>query len=208
MSEFEFDACPKICIDKRHKTSLGGYIRAFVEICSITSLRNLIRKVSCPSVMTIAPSTKWGSATHICFREMGHYHTLGDNLRWNPNAKSNSLWPRYAIWLHKSVSTLPQVTACYLTAASHYLNQCSFVSGFQGNHLRPISQAKHQACVTEINLNIIYLKFHQDLGGQWVNLGKCNSTCRLQTWSIYAQYPGTHCHCGHNTRVADCMATK
>ena len=36
----------------------------------------------------------------------------------------NSLRPSDAIWRHKSGSTLAQVMACYLTAPSHYMNQC------------------------------------------------------------------------------------
>ena len=35
-----------------------------------------------------------------------------------------SLWPRDAIWPHRSESTLAQAMACCLTAPSHYLNQC------------------------------------------------------------------------------------
>ena len=35
----------------------------------------------------------------------------------------NSLWPRDAIWWHRSGSTLAQVMACCLMAPSHYLNQ-------------------------------------------------------------------------------------
>ena len=36
----------------------------------------------------------------------------------------NSVWPNDAIWLHCSGSTLAQVMAWWLTALSHYLNQC------------------------------------------------------------------------------------
>ena len=36
----------------------------------------------------------------------------------------NSLWSRWAIWKHRSWSTLMQVMACCLTAPSHYPNQC------------------------------------------------------------------------------------
>ena len=36
----------------------------------------------------------------------------------------NTLRPSNAIWWHKSVSTLAQVMVWYLTAPSHYLNQC------------------------------------------------------------------------------------
>ena len=36
----------------------------------------------------------------------------------------NSLWPRDAIWLHRSRTVLGQVMACCLMAPSHNLNQC------------------------------------------------------------------------------------
>ena len=39
----------------------------------------------------------------------------------------NSLWPSDTIWRHKSGSTLAQIMACCLTAASHYLIQCWLV---------------------------------------------------------------------------------
>ena len=39
----------------------------------------------------------------------------------------NSLWPSDTIWQQRSVSTMAQVTACCLTAPSHYLNQCWLV---------------------------------------------------------------------------------
>ena len=36
----------------------------------------------------------------------------------------NSLWPRGAIWRHRSGSAWVQVMVCCLTAPRHYLNQC------------------------------------------------------------------------------------
>ena len=36
----------------------------------------------------------------------------------------NTLWPSDPIWWHTSDSILVQVMACYLTAPSHYLDQC------------------------------------------------------------------------------------
>ena len=56
-----------------------------------------------------------------------------------------SLWPSDAIWRHRSGSALVQVMACYLTASSHYLNQCwLIISYFQwqspvGNLTKPQS---------------------------------------------------------------------
>ena len=40
------------------------------------------------------------------------------------NNHINSLWPSDAMWRQRTVSTLAQVMACFLTAPSHYLNQC------------------------------------------------------------------------------------
>ena len=39
------------------------------------------------------------------------------------------MWPSDAMWWHKSESTSAQVMACYLTAPSHYRNQCWLVIG-------------------------------------------------------------------------------
>ena len=68
-----------------------------------------------------------------------HWSTILDNKRviWSVISKDqslmiclytcvrvNSLWPSDAIWRQRSGSTLAQVMACWLTAPSHYLNQC------------------------------------------------------------------------------------
>ena len=46
----------------------------------------------------------------------------------------NSLWPNAAIWQHRSVSPLAQLTACHLMILKHFLNQCwIFVSKVQEN---------------------------------------------------------------------------
>ena len=55
-----------------------------------------------------------------------------------------------AIWQHRSGSALAQVTACCLTATSHYLNQCwLIISEFQwhsseGDFIRDTSAINHQ----------------------------------------------------------------
>ena len=55
---------------------------------------------------------------------------------------SNSLWPSDTIWWQRSGSTLSPVMDCYLTASSHYLMQCWFVTEerFSGIQLRAVSQ--------------------------------------------------------------------
>ena len=41
-----------------------------------------------------------------------------------PEHDINSLWPSDALWWHSTGPTLARVMACFLTAPSHYLNQC------------------------------------------------------------------------------------
>ena len=61
----------------------------------------------------------------------------------------NSLWPKDAIWWHRSRSTLAQVTACCLTALSHYLKQCWLIfskvqwHSVEGNQTRDSSPFNH-----------------------------------------------------------------
>ena len=45
----------------------------------------------------------------------------------NDNA-CTSFWPNDALWRRRSGSTLAQVMACCLTATSHYMNQCWFIT--------------------------------------------------------------------------------
>ena len=54
---------------------------------------------------------------HLQMKSMGAW--CSKELQW-----LNSLGPSDAIWRHRSGSTLAQVMACWLTAPSHYLNQC------------------------------------------------------------------------------------
>ena len=51
-------------------------------------------------------------------------HFLSLLQPWVREQFVTSLWPSDAIWQHTSGSTLAQVMAWYLTAPSHYLNQC------------------------------------------------------------------------------------
>ena len=61
----------------------------------------------------------------------------------------NSLWPSDAILWHRSGSTLAQVMACCLTAASHYLNQCWLIiskvhwHSSEGNFAKDTSVTNH-----------------------------------------------------------------
>ena len=78
----------------------------------------------------------------------------------------NSLWSSDAIWWHRSGSTLAQVMACYLTAPSHYLNQCwHIISNVQWHSPKAISQEIPQPSITKIYLKIISTKFQSNLSG-------------------------------------------
>ena len=68
-----------------------------------------------------------------------HYKTLVSPIN-NYVLNINSLMPSEAIWRYRSGSTLAQVTACCLTAPSHYLNLYWFhVSEVYAIHIRAIS---------------------------------------------------------------------
>ena len=77
------------------------------------------------------------------------------------------MWPSDTIGRHKSGSTLAQVMACYLTAPSHYLNQCWLIickvqwHPSESNFTRDTSAIS----VTEISLKITYLKFCSNFPG-------------------------------------------
>ena len=73
----------------------------------------------------------------------------------------NSLWPSYAIWHHRSGSTLVQVMACCLTAPSHYLNQCWLILSKNQWYSSEVPQTS----ITKISLKITYLEFYPNLPG-------------------------------------------
>ena len=83
------------------------------------------------------------------------------------NATINSLWPSDAIWRHRSGSTLAQVMACYLTAPSHYLNQCwLIISKIQCHSSEGNFERDALAIIlTKVTLKITSLKFHPNLPG-------------------------------------------
>ena len=67
------------------------------------------------------PAQRWSPTTPAC--RTADLHT-SPNTENTHTKDSNSLWPSHTIWWHRSGSTLVQVFACCLMAASHYLNQC------------------------------------------------------------------------------------
>ena len=76
----------------------------------------------------------------------------------------NSLRPSDAMWRHTSESTLAQVMACYLTAPSHYLNQCGLIINDVQCHSYS-GQEMPQPSITKICLKITCLKFHSNFPG-------------------------------------------
>ena len=60
------------------------------------------------------------AATNLKIR----FPQIASTRTWSQMSGSDSLWPNYAIWRHRSGSTLVQVMAFCPTAPSHYLNQC------------------------------------------------------------------------------------
>ena len=100
----------------------------------------------------------------------------------------NSMWPSDAIWRQRSGSTLAQVMASYLTAPSHYLNQCwliiSPVTFILGQfHERCLNhQSLKSVDPSKICLKITCLKFHSNFPGAnelIKDMGKIN--CYLTT---------------------------
>ena len=82
------------------------------------------------------------------------------------------VWPSDAIWWHRYGSTLAQVIACFLTAPSHYLNQCWFISRFSGIHMRAITQEILIISVWRTNLKITSLKLLPN--ATWANKLNCS----------------------------------
>ena len=78
----------------------------------------------------------------------------------------NTLWPRHAIWRHRSGPTLAQVMACCLMAPSHYLTQCWLIINKSSDHqLKAISQEIPQPSITKVSLKITYITIHANLPG-------------------------------------------
>ena len=78
----------------------------------------------------------------------------------------NSLWPSDAIWRQRSRSTLAQVMACWLTAPSHYLNQCwLIITKVLWHSFATVSQQLPKPSISEISFEIGYLKFYSDPPG-------------------------------------------
>ena len=97
----------------------------------------------------------------------------------------NSLWPNNVIWWHRSGSTLAQVMVCWLTAPSHYLNQCWYLisevkrywpeSNFTVSVQPTMLCNKFENCTFEITA---MSSMGQWVNNGWKNLSKSCSTSR------------------------------
>ena len=101
----------------------------------------------------------WGHGTNFFHSSISiHFSKL-----WKHCPSVNSLGPSGAIWRQRSGSTLAQVTACCLTAPSHYLNQCWLIISKVEWHS---SKGEiPQPSITEIIWKIKDLKFHSNFQG-------------------------------------------
>ena len=70
--------------------------------------------------------------------------------------KVNPLWVSEAIWRYKSISTLPQVMACYLTAPNHYQNQFRLI-------IKCVSWHSHESDFTSAKKNHPSIEFENYL---------------------------------------------
>ena len=83
-----------------------------------------------------------------------------------------SLWPADAVWWHRSGSTLVQVMACNLTAASHFRNQCWLIIN---DACYRLAEGNFTETVPDITLykvckNYIFENTATSPRGQWVDL--------------------------------------
>ena len=116
-----------------------------------------------------------------------YFQPLGTKLqsKLNQNTRCFSqeiefitLWPSDAIRQNKSGSILAQVMAWCLKAPSHYLNHCVFIMSIH-IPVRAITLKIFQPSIIEINLKIIYLKFH--------SLGPSDAIWCWRSWSTLVQ---------------------
>ena len=85
----------------------------------------------------------------------------------------NALWPRDAIWRHRSGSTLAQVMACCLTALSHYLNQCWLIISEVLCNSYDDRPANHYAfCVITTHFEC-QIRHYASLSNMWENYAFC-----------------------------------
>ena len=95
-----------------------------------------IFSISCKIVLRWMPQDLTDDSSMVmvwCCKATSHYLNQCWPSSMRPYGISwpqcvNSLWPSDTIWWHITWSTLVQVMACCLSAPSHYLNQCSFIS--------------------------------------------------------------------------------
>ena len=102
-----------------------------------------------------------GKSTLVQVMSQLHCHAVCDILlHWNISyqrsiIRLSSLLPTNAIGQHKAGSTLAQVMACWLTAPSHYMNQC-----WLGSMCHMASPGQSQLIATKV---FICFKLHDDV---------------------------------------------
>ena len=108
----------------RHRSASAS---ALVMACNLMALRHYLNQW-----WHIIRGVLWHSPCSI-FRRIGNelilHHLFKDYTLWITTSPPRSqwvitMWPSDAIWQHRSVSTLSQVMVCFMTAPSHYPNQC------------------------------------------------------------------------------------
>ena len=114
----------------------------------------------------LSPSLYTQRITHTCTYFVGITPKIHIPICHLTHGHVNLLGPSDAILRPKSGSTLAQVMACWLTAPSHYLNQCWLIiskiwwHSSEGNFIRSTSATIHK-----FSLKITYLKLNWNLPG-------------------------------------------
>ena len=120
-----------------HKIVLGSMHNMIMPWCKITRqlLQQCYHHLPCPRHVAIRKHERNGNHRdgtlfniHRFFPQIKQHSnqrfSLCDNMNFDERDAFNSLWPCGVIWRKGSRSTLAQVMAWCLTAATHYLNQC------------------------------------------------------------------------------------
>ena len=153
-----------------------------MHFCFIAIQSTLLTSARCSIIKSIARATKIPKVpltySSGMFPDIGFHDGV---------SVVNSLWPGDAIWRHGARSTLAQVMACYLTAPSHYLNQCWLIideahsHSSQGIIIRQYEDTNQKKKKTRLKIAVI--KWHLGLQGVNPSLPKFLSlplSCNMQ----------------------------
>ena len=89
-----------------------------------------------------------------------------------------SLWTSDTIWRHKSGSTLAQVMACWLTAPSHFLNQCRLIISKLQWHSQSVTRLFH-SLLAHSDRQVIPTACQR-----LANAGTANHLCLYIDWQV------------------------